>query len=1610
MRRLLDSLMVRVAVACVALLWHAAGHAGAMTGELALAARLERKLTQDHLARQAAYVLAATATQDADGYPLPPPQGAGAGPAGGGLVPSTSAAPKADGFGASLGYCAWDNGTITSHTGYIAGTANIAAVTLAVVTPGADNIFQTACAGVASGAGASGDDYVVAYTAGQIFAGVQGSSYFADPVVSAADLALLNASALKDGQVRLVRSTNALHRYDAASATWVDLAGPWARSANDLSYTAGKVGVGTASPGRALSVHSATDVPLGLSSGGTRAGIDILATGGSVANAFVGYDTTGSGQLRLEAKQAGASLALATTGGSATLSSAGVLTAGSVVASSLLSSGPITTSALQSTGSLAITATAVTVSGATTFASPVVANAGISAAGATVAGTMTADAVAAGAVTVNGNAVWHAGNLSLANYLARTDLLGGGGLLTNTAVSSGGSALAVNTTGNNNLAVGYQALFLNTTGSDNTAVGASALRANTTGFGNVAVGANALGVNTGTGNTALGRAALLANTTGGGNVAVGSGAGSKVTSGGFNVLVGGTSGSGLTTGVHNIFIGYSSGQGVVTGNSNVFIGQQAGFQAPAAMTGTVVLGRYDAPTADNTIYLADGSGALRAQFDASLGMAVKGAISSAAAGTSLVLENSGTGTGTAARQVFKAGGTDRVYLVGGQGTAAGDGLLSVAVRDGTAGTMLERLRVDLAGITTTGALSAGSMTVNGNAVWHAGNLTPSDYISKSSLTGAGAIATNTTLSSQSDALAANTTGTKQSAFGVGALTASTTGSLNSAFGYKSLAQNTTGSSNSAVGAGALTSNKTGSRNTAVGTDALASHTSGDFNTAIGDGALYSDETGVSNVAAGRNALYSNTTGIYNVAVGVDALLSNSTGGLNTAIGYRASASGTTGSGNVSVGNEALYSNTTGSFGVAIGYSALYSNTSGQHNVAIGAMALTANITGSYSVAVGRGALQANTTGANNAALGYQALTGNTTGASNSAFGWGALRSNTTAANNAAFGYAALQTTTTGHSNTAVGTNALTMLTTASGNVAAGNTAGFSVSTGSNNVFIGSAAGSSVTAGGDNVYVGNQAGVGATVGVFNTALGSNSLMNATSSLNTAVGFGALRAVTSGANNIGLGTNTGSAVTTGAANLLLGHLAGSGSGTPVGLTGTVVIGGYQTPTANQTIYLADGQGTLRAQLDAASGLQVKGTLWPGSPTTTLVLENGGVTAGTAARQLFLAAGAQQAAVDGGLLNAAGDGFLSVSVRDSTTSALVQRWRATASGGNLYGTWIATSGLEVTSDERLKKDIVALSGEEVLKKLQLLRPVEYRLIRDNSHQYGFLAQEVRPVFPHLVSESPDTGYLALRYTEVVPLLTAAIQELAEHKLDNVVGRWARSSDKKERLLFEPSGTTVLRGHGDIALAIRNAEDGTVASVSRDGDLTLAGIMQFTGARRGGLAFNPTGTLVSSDSPGEIVVSSKAVPRAALRLQYAGTSDADARVYGYVFGDALGVGLADGAGNKLLSANASNGRPAVTVHGSLTVGDGASSEIVLSAGTALRTFGDGALQIEAAQGVRVVNPTTKETVIDLGSDGSLKARRFLPTEVVSPYAACSGMDGSIARDARGQVVVCAN
>lgn len=94
--------------------------------------------------------------------------------------------------------------------------------------------------------------------------------------------------------------------------------------------------------------------------------------------------------------------------------------------------------------------------------------------------------------------------------------------------------------------------------------------------------------------------------------------------------------------------------------------------------------------------------------------------------------------------------------------------------------------------------------------------------------------------------------------------------------------------------------------------------------------------------------------------------------------------------------------------------------------------------------------------------------------------------------------------------------------------------------------------------------------------------------------------------------------------------------------------------------------------------------------------------------------------------------------------------------------------------TSDARLKRNINALPFDR--NAFSKLQPVSYEIssiatqkaIAEGENikpfytpQYGFIAQELQKIYPQLVLEDEETGYLKTKPLELIPVLVAAIQD---------------------------------------------------------------------------------------------------------------------------------------------------------------------------------------------------------------------------------------------------------
>jgi hypothetical protein len=225
-------------------------------------------------------------------------------------------------------------------------------------------------------------------------------------------------------------------------------------------------------------------------------------------------------------------------------------------------------------------------------------------------GTVTTTSLAGGTVTTTADA----------SINGLTVGKGGSAVATNTVV--GASALQANTTGAQNIAIGFQAAYSNTTG-ELAALGSQALYSNTTGLNNAAFGRyRPLYSNTtGADNSAFGDRPLYSNTTGSYNTALGSNALYSNTTASYNTAVGYQAGYN-STGAYNLFMGYITGLSNTTGTQNTFVGGYGAGNAVTTGGKNTIVGNYsgnngglDIRTASNRVVLSDGDGNPRLYAD-----------------------------------------------------------------------------------------------------------------------------------------------------------------------------------------------------------------------------------------------------------------------------------------------------------------------------------------------------------------------------------------------------------------------------------------------------------------------------------------------------------------------------------------------------------------------------------------------------------------------------------------------------------------------------------------------------------------------------------------------------------------------------------------------------------------------------------------------------------------------------------------------------------------------------------------------------------------------------------------------------------------------------------
>ena len=122
-----------------------------------------------------------------------------------------------------------------------------------------------------------------------------------------------------------------------------------------------------------------------------------------------------------------------------------------------------------------------------------------------------------------------------------------------------------------------------------------------------------------------------------------------------------------------------------------------------------------------------------------------------------------------------------------------------------------------------------------------------------------------------------------------------------------------------------------------------------------------------------------------------------------------------------------------------------------------------------------------------------------------------------------------------------------------------------------------------------------------------------------------------------------------------------------------------------------------------------------------------------------------------------------FKSIKVTNVSNSTQIHATFSYNNGGNgngaIVGNGDSQAAFATFSDIRLKENIADLPSQ--LDKINSLRPVEFDYIKSGEHQIGFIAQEVKEIYPDLVCESEDGMLTVTGLAKTEARLIKAIQE---------------------------------------------------------------------------------------------------------------------------------------------------------------------------------------------------------------------------------------------------------
>lgn len=238
---------------------------------------------------------------------------------------------------------------------------------------------------------------------------------------------------------------------------------------------------------------------------------------------------------------------------------------------------------------------------------------------------------------------------------------------------------------------------------------------------------------------------------------------------------------------------------------------------------------------------------------------------------------------------------------------------------------------------------------------------------------------------------------------------------------------------------------------------------------------------------------------------------------------------------------------------------------------------------------------------------------------------------------------------------------------------------------------------------------------------------------------------------------------------------GVISGSGATCSIGSDGTITTSGNLVVSGTAAI------GSNMA-VDSSGNIVASGLLLSGSLTGTSANLSGPLNVVGAATVTSLVTAQNGLSVSGVLTGASEflSGNLNVSGATTVTGPVAANNGLSVSG-NLTGAAAAFSGtvtvsgvlkaasFNILSTQYAKTAIQNISPEDS-KKIRNLRPVLFSYVEDPEKiHYGLIAEEVKLLFSHLVSDEENPG---ISYTELIPLLIMELNE-QETKIEELERR---------------------------------------------------------------------------------------------------------------------------------------------------------------------------------------------------------------------------------------------